>query len=388
MRKVTVIGVGGAGGRIAGRLAEGGEDAPDTLAVDTDSCALAACGAAALLALGERQTGGFGTGGDDEKGRAAAEDGDELFLERLGDAEVAVFVAGLGGGMGSGALPQLAALARGAGGRLSFCFVALPLGVEGAQRRALASRALERLRDACDLLVVLPNDLLCAEAAGRDLQSVFEAADVAFADAVRALWRTLCRPGCLRALDPAEMAAAGRGAGGFACAVATASGATRASDAAQALLRLPALEEGRVLQRAKRVLLGIIGGPDLTLGDIESVMRGVRGALRSECRLWMGTAADEGSTGTLTLLVMAADKPARAPEEAGPAPQRTAPGVEPPPLQPASAGRRGAKAAVRQATLALETVGRGRFKDVAPTYFEGEDLDVPTFRRRNIRLER
>lgn len=391
-RRISVVGVGGAGCRIVGRMSALADDELATMAVDTDTCALAESEAGVRLQIGERQTGGFGAGGDDEKGRLAMEEELGAVLEGMGGAEVAMLVAGLGGGAGSGGIVTLAGATR-AAGMFTFCFVTLPFGFEGGQRKGVANRVLDILKDTADVVVAVPSDSLFAEAS-RELPAVFEQAETVLGGAVAALWQALARPGYIN-LDFADVRSVasdtdGPCAFGFAEAV----GSDKARQAADAFLKSPTLDGGRLLGRARFLLLSIVGGPDLTLREVDTIMKAVVAAAKPEARVIMGTSVDDAWAGRVTLFAILGEKRAARPP------------VELPPREPAAAAAADAALAAaesaaaapggsktrrqrpKQASLPLELSGRGRFKDVEPTIYNGEDLDVPTFVRRGLRIEK
>jgi len=381
--RIMAVGVGGAGGRIVTRVADALEGSVIAAAVNTDSRALEEAHAAVKVRIGGTRTGGLGTGGDDNLGRVAAEDELGMIRAMLADARLAVVVAGLGGGTGTGAAPVILAAAREAGAT-TLCFATLPFQFEGPQRRARADRALTALREACDALIVVPNDRLFAMPDGAGLADAFARADEVLGNGILGLCRMITQPGCM-SLDFADLQQVIRKGGG-ACALGYGDGRgeRKAGDAVAALLASPLLDEGRALDSARCVLVSVIGGPDLTLNEISDAMKAITAKLPAACQVTVGTVVDAAWRGRVTVMAIVSARLAAeenvTPPDADPA--------EPPPGEVAGRGGKRATPAQTQTRLKLDASGRGRFKGLEPTIEDGEDLDLPTFIRRGIPIER
>lgn len=388
-RKISMIGVGGAGSRIVGLMPSDAEDGPATITVDTDTCALVESPAGERVQIGDNVTGGFGTGGETERGREAAEHDLEKLVTTLGGMELVVVVAGLGGGVGGGATPVVLNAAHEAGAA-TVCFLTLPFEFEGAQRKAAASKDLEVLRDACDSVIVVDNNSLFATVDAGDISRVFREADTLLSAGVYSLYQMLARPGYLR-LDLADLRnLCSDTKESPVLAAASAEGEGRATTAVKSLLSSALMENGELPARARLLMLNIVGGPDLTLKEVGEVMNQVSATVRPECRVIMGTSLDDEWIGRISLMAVIGEKrkarakmPETTPEH--PVPDQTS---EPTlsPIAPTPSKKR--KRRPRQERLRLEAAGRGRFKDVEPTILDGEDMDVPTFIRRGIRIDK
>ena len=215
--------------------------------------------------------------------------------------------------------------------------------------------------------------------------------------AVRAIWKLLSQPGLMN-LDFADFRNVVRQCGGsLVMATAEAEGENRAQAILENFRHSALLEQGDVLGRARGLLVGVIGGPDMTLNELQRVVGGITESTRTDVPMHLGTSIDHESRGRISVTVRAAE------HLGGPAPESGevssaasagetpgAPVPEPPaPAEPAGepkpAKGRGRKAV--QPNLPLDgTVGRGRFVNVHPTLYEGQDLDVPTYLRRKIKL--
>ncbi len=389
-RKISVVGIGGAGARIVGQMPSDADDGPITFAVDTDTCSLVESSATEGIQIGEVVTAGFGTGGDTQQGREAAEHDTAKILAMLENMELVVVVAGLGGGVGGGATPVVLGAAQEAGAA-TVCFVTLPFDFEGAQRKAAAAKDMEALREICDTVVVVKNNSLFESVDSSDIAGVFKEADSLLSSGVYSLYQMLALPGYLR-LDLADLRRLSSDTKGECLfAAAGAEGEDRASKAVESLLTGPLMERGKLAERARLLMLSIVGGPDLTLKEIGQLMDRISSTVRPECRVVMGTSVDDGWIGRISLMAIVGEKRKVRPQVEIEVPQQPVsehPAEGPPlsPITPQPSKKR--KRRPRQERLKLEASGRGRFKDVEPTILDGEDMDVPTFIRRGMRIEK
>ena len=381
---ITVVGVGGAGCRIADAVTDGVRAGAAVVAVNTDARVLEASRAATRLQIGATRTAGLGTGGDAGVGRLAAEDDVELIRGLFSETRFAIVVVGLGGGTGSGAASVILREARDAGA-LTLCLATQPCGFEGAAKAAAAESALDTLLKIADAVVVVPNDRLFESVGADDLAGAFRQADQTLGLCLCSLIKMIGEPGQIN-LDFADVRHIVRDSEGT-CTIGYGEGTgdDRTGTAVAALLGSPLLEKGKVLSKAQSLLVSIVGGQDLTVKHVGQIMSELSSRVGENCRVTMGTAIDEDWRDRVTITVLASDrrsamgeaKVAEAPVEyekqAGKVPRR---------------GRKKSKASQTQTILRLDTYGKGRFKDVEPTILDGEDLDTPTFVRRGIAIER
>lgn len=381
---IYLMGLGGAGGRLAARAAAGLPASVKAAMLDTDAADLDAVDIPVKLKLGAARTKGRGAGGNVGTGRLAAEDDLATIRELVAGSRLAIVALGLGGGSGTGAAPAVLRAAREAG-VLTIVVATLPFAFEGAPRRAAAADALRAIQDGADVFVVVPNDRL-AEASGEaGLKAAFEAAGALLGAGIGALCQLLARPGYIR-LDFAMLEDLARRCNGL-CTLgwAEAAGRNRVERVLSGLFEGPMLQQGALIQKAGAMLVGIVGGDDLALKEVGVLMDAIGAKAGDACHLAMGTTivSDADVPRQLAVVVLAAETQVQAPA---------------PPEAPARGGRRGAasrsrrmKAGDRQGVLDLELTppgGRGRFKNVEPTILDGEDLDIPTFIRRGIRIEK
>jgi cell division protein FtsZ len=422
--RLKIFGVGGAGCHVISQIAQSRTQAEhplegvDLIAINTDLQALNEMTGVETLQIGGAVTHGLGTGGEPETGARAAQNDAERIEALAQGADVAFITTGLGGGTGTGASPTIARIAK-EQGALVLAFVALPFSFEGDRRKQQALAGLEQLKAQADAVICIPNDKI-VRIAGPDSSVVdaFKRADETVMVGVQAIWQLLSRKGLIN-LDFADLRAT---LGSKHCdglfSFGQAEGSNKARDAVKALLDNPLLDSGDVLAKAEGVLVSILGGPDLTLADVQKTVEPIS-RLANRAHVIMGAAIDEAYRGKLSVTVIAAANilPRRVPQQpttGKPAvphiavetlsPQTTtrpvsisAPAVavasapkpaveDAPKTEPVVAKRSPAKP--KQETLPLEGVSRGRFDKSEPTLYNGEDLDVPTFIRRAVSLKR
>ncbi len=419
--RLKIFGVGGAGGhtvsQIAASRAHGNRllEGVDLVAINTNLQSLGEIDAAEKVQIGVAVTHGLGAGGEPEIGARAAQSDAEKIEALCRNTDVVFITAGLGGGTGTGASPVVARLAK-EQGALVLAFVALPFSFEGDRRKQQALSGLEQLKAQADAVICIPNDKIF-RFAGEDAGVVdaFKRADENVILGVQAVWQLLSRKGLIN-LDFADLRAT---LGAKHCdglfSHGEAAGPNRVRDAVKMLLENPLLDGGDVLAKAEGVLVSVLGGPDLTLADVQKTVEPItRQAHRAH--VIMGAAIDETYRGKLAVTVIAAAnilprrvvpqplsaKPTMSARSGDAAAYRTArplattvAPVAAAPRQTAGTVAKAEAAAVpksppkpKQETLPLEGVSRGRFDKSEPTLYQGEDLDVPTFIRRGVSLKR
>jgi cell division protein FtsZ len=413
---IKVWGVGGAGCNAVSALDPSVLDGVHILAVNTDSQALAAAAAADKQVLGTRRTRGLGAGGDPELGRAAAEDDLEKMAPFCAGADIVFILAGLGGGTGTGAAPVLAHMAR-ESGALVLAIVTLPFEFEGRRRQQQAQSGLDQLKSAADAVICLPNQKLFKLLDDKTcVGDAFKIGNALLADGLHGIWRLLTRTGLIN-VDFADLCSVTRSrhaASSFA--TAEASGERRAEQIVEKLMAHPLLDGGQVLTEADTVLVSLVGGPDLTLVEIDKMME----PLKRQCEnahIIFGAAIDKQFAHRLTVTLIASCRQPDAARPAASQPARDTSAGQAPPLHfldtdttsdtrppsritpppPALTAEqkeqlfktkkvRNPAKYPRQGQLPLEIVFKGRFEKSEPTIRQGEDLDLPTYIRRGVPL--
>ena len=440
---VKVVSVGGAGLNALDRIVLDGLEKASVVAINTDVQSLTSSVAAHKVQLGRTRTRGLGTGGDPELGyEAAVESADEI-REALTDTRMVFVCAGLGGGTGSGAAPYVAHLAREAGA-LVIAFVTLPFTFEGKRRATQAREALGRLNEIAHSVICFENDRmgdLVAPQAG--IHHAFAMADTTISQSVRSVVNLIQRPGLIRIGFDDLLAALrvrnGRCLFGFG----ESDSDNRGHDALTQALKNPLMDRGRMLADATNVLVQVSGGAGMTLSEVEVLMQELGRHVNEQTQILFGAvvdgklgdrlavtiisslAADEDliseSRDGATLSNVFAQPPVReqhpppqihiepeaamepvAHEEsisfeqpvAAPAAESMPGESEPLPVAPhkKAVPHTDEKAAAKsvpakQEILQFEPVTRGRFEKSEPTIVEGEDLDVPTYLRKNIKVK-
>jgi cell division protein FtsZ len=404
---IKVWGVGGAGCNAVSALDASALEGVDILAVNTDSQALEAAAAAHKLVLGAKRTRGMGAGGDPELGRASAEDDLEKMAVFCAGADIVFVLAGLGGGTGTGAAPVLARMAR-ESGALVLAIVTMPFEFEGQRRQQQAQSGLQFLKTAADAVICLPNQKLFKLLDEKtSVVDSFKISNALLAEGLHGIWRLLTRTGLIN-VDFADLCSVTRGrhaASSFA--TAEASGDRRAEQVVEKLLAHPLLDGGQVLSDSDAVLVSLVGGPDLTLVEIDKMME----PLKRQCEnahIIFGAAIDEQFAHRLSVTVIAScrePQPARENPGGKASPlhfldttngtRPTSRATPPPPeltpeqkeqlLKQQNAKSR-KKFSRMQRELPLEIVFKGRFEKSEPTIRHGEDLDLPTYIRRGVPL--
>ncbi len=366
--RILVMGVGSSGARTVSGMKRLNPTLPVAV-VDTDTRVLDALSVEQKIHVGASTTSGFSAGGDVELGRQAIEKDSSNIRRLLRHVDLLVLVAGFGGGTGSGAVPVIARIAREAG-TLVLCMVGMPFAFEGKQIARIAEEALKRTRTHADAIIRIPNErLIDRSEADLPAEKAFSRSQQLMADALFALQRLLASKGVVD-LDFACIQTMLRNCDGF-CHLATAdgSGPDRAGQVAQALTAHPLLNGGKLLGSAAGLVLGLTGGPDLRLSEIETVMERIHATLPEEVWMNFGVVLDPAFEGRLALLALVAE-------------QWKEPLVD-------AAGRQTFFRYDRgQGELPLELVGKGEFAQVDPTIHNNQDLDVPTYIRRDIKLPR
>jgi len=303
--RLLVVGIGDGGVNAVVRMQKERLYGVRLVAVDTDKQVLAASAVAEQLQLGGELTGGRGTGGDVEKGRKGALES-RWEIARLVQGMDLVFVtAGLGGGTGTGAAPVIAEIAKEAGA-LTIGVVTLPFSFEGATRREHAEEGLHELRGAADVLIVVSNDrLLETNAKGMPMLRAFELADGILHQGVRGISDLITIRGLIN-LDFADIRNVLAGAGDAMMGMGEASGDGRAIAAAKIASTNPLLE-GDSIRGARKLIMNVTGGKDLTLGEVTAAADHIRRATATESDLVFGAVVRDDLTGRIQITVIAAD---------------------------------------------------------------------------------
>src|ERR687897_125880 len=243
--RIKVVGVGGGGGNAVNRMVTAGLDGVEFIVANTDLQALKLNPAPYKLQIGSKLTKGLGAGADPNVGRQAALEDTEKLIEALDGADMVFVTTGLGGGTGTGAAPVIASLASELGA-LTIAVVTKPFKFEGKKRQIQAERGLEELRDCVDTVITIPNErLLATISRTTSLTDAFAAADDVLRQAIQGISDLILVPGLIN-LDFADVKTIMSHMGLAIMGTGTASGETRAIDAANAAISSPLLEDASV----------------------------------------------------------------------------------------------------------------------------------------------
>ncbi|MBN2507791.1 MAG: cell division FtsZ family protein [Verrucomicrobia bacterium] len=413
---IRVLGVGDAGCNVAAHLARDPLPHVSFAGLNTNARALAQTVLPTQLSLGARMMRGLGTGGDPERGRAAAEVDMAGIRGLCEGADIVFLVVGLGGGTGTGAGPVVARAAR-EQGALVLVAAILPFACEGQRRQRQAQIGLHDLKKAADVVICVPNqNVFKLIDDGTSLLHAFALTNELVAQGLRGIWRLLSKPGLLNA-DFADLCALTQGKHAeSALATAEASGENRVQAALDQIRSHPLLESGQALSNAAGVLVSLSGGPGLAMSEVHRLMEEIN--QQAENAHVVLAASLDDTLGDRLQVTLIASRPgageppaAAAPSEESliapeiqsqlveplssprpasrflpPPPELTAEQTEQLWTQQEGCGGRRLKSRFRQGQLPLEIVSKGRFEKSEPTIHRGEDLDVPTYVRRGVAL--
>jgi len=299
---IRVVGVGGAGINAVNRMMDAGIAQVDFVAVNTDAQQLALSDAAAKIHIGQDVTQGLGSGSDPDAGRRSAEENYDQIKSALRGSDMVFVAAGEGGGTGTGAAPVVARIAREVGA-LTVGIVTTPFKFEGTRRRDAAQSGVEDLRDACDTVIVIPNDRLL-EVLDRSTSMIdaFRIADDVLRQGVQGICDLITMPGLIN-LDFADVRTIMSGAGSALMGIGYSESDNRAREAAERALRSPLIDTEIVA--AKGILLSIAGGDDLTLLEVNEAAEAVRAAATDDTNIIFGATVDERLNGQVWVTVIA-----------------------------------------------------------------------------------
>ncbi|WP_332691263.1 cell division protein FtsZ [Bosea sp. (in: a-proteobacteria)] len=307
--RITVFGVGGAGGNAVNNMIEAGLDGVDFVCANTDAQALALSRAPRIIQMGLQVTEGLGAGSQPEVGRAAAEEVSDEIRDHLAGAHMVFITAGMGGGTGTGAAPAIARVARDMG-ILTVGVVTKPFQFEGHRRMRMAEAGIGELNEAVDTLIVIPNQNLFRVAnENTGFADAFGMADQVLYSGVACITDLMVRPGLIN-LDFADVRAVMRGMGKAMMGTGEAQGEKRALSAAQAAINNPLLDDVS-MKGARGLLISITGGRDMKLYEVDEAATRIREEVDSEANIIVGATFDESLEGTVRVSVVATgiDKP-------------------------------------------------------------------------------
>ncbi len=301
--RITVIGVGGAGGNAVNNMIRSKLEGVEFVVANTDAQSLAQNLAETRLQLGIGTTQGLGAGSRPDIGRAAAEEAIEQVIESIGGSHMVFIAAGMGGGTGTGAAPVIARAAR-EQGVLTVGVVTKPFNFEGQHRMRLAEAGIAELQQHVDTLIIIPNQNLFRIANERTtFADAFKMADDVLYSGVRGVTDLMIMPGLIN-LDFADIRSVMSEMGKAMMGTGEAEGESRAVDAAQKAISNPLLDDVS-MKGARGVLINITGGPDMTLFEVDEAANRIRDEVDPDANIIFGSTFDEGMTGRMRVSVVA-----------------------------------------------------------------------------------
>lgn len=408
---IKLVGVGGAGSNAVDRLKMENLERLQLAVVNTDYQALSSSPVQDKVLIGMGVTRGLGAGGDPDLGREAAEADREKIAAVVKECDLVFLMGGMGGGTGSGALPVVAETAAEAGA-LVIAFVTMPFSFEGGRRLKQAEEGLQALRRVCDAVIPLPNDMLLQEGASdASVLDSFARADEWIGRGVKSIWAMLFKTGLIN-LDFAALRQVFQQRGGKTLfGLGEGAGENAVADAIASLKLCPLLHTPEFSRKADRLLVNITGGTDLTLPKVNELMTAITDQFGRESHVIMGAVIDESMQNRVEICVIGmTDMNGRAaPRRPLPVPARQtrapfAPRTEEPAAETLPAASAAAEATpvaapelfaagtVASKKVAQDEFGfgeiesRGHFEKTDRNLFDGQDLDVPTYLRKGIKI--
>ena len=286
---IFVVGAGGAGNNTISRLNEMGIEGATTIAVNTDAQDLFYSQSAKKVLLGRQTSKGLGAGGDPSVGEECAEESEDEIRDELEGSDMVFVTCGLGGGTGTGSAPIIAKIAKKLGA-LTVAVATMPFSAEGIKRRENADQGLEKLQEAADTVIIIPNDKLLEVAPNLPLNKAFMVSDEILGRAVKGITELITKKG-LVSLDFADIKSIMGGSGMAMIGMGESESGDRALESVHEALSSPLLDID--ISNATGALVNITGSSDLTLHEAEKIVQVVADKLDPEANIIWGTQIDE-----------------------------------------------------------------------------------------------
>jgi cell division protein FtsZ len=301
--RITVFGVGGAGGNAVNNMITAGLQGVDFVVANTDAQALTMSKAERVIQMGVQVTEGLGAGSQPDIGRAAAEEVIDEIRDHLSGAHMVFVTAGMGGGTGTGAAPVIARSARELG-ILTVGVVTKPFHFEGQRRMRIADGGIAELQKCVDTLLIIPNQNLFRVANEKTtFADAFALADQVLYSGVACITDLMVKEGLIN-LDFADVRAVMREMGKAMMGTGEAQGDKRAMTAAEAAIANPLIDDAS-MKGAKGLLISITGGRDLTLYEVDEAATRIREEVDQDANIIVGATFDESLDGMIRVSVVA-----------------------------------------------------------------------------------
>ena len=281
---IFVVGAGGAGNNTISRLNEIGIEGAETITVNTDAQDLYYSKSDKKILLGRKTSGGLGAGGDPSIGEECAEETEDEIRESLEGADMVFVTCGLGGGTGTGSAPIVAKISKKLGA-LTVAVVTMPFSAEGIRRRNNADEGLEKLQEAADTVIIIPNDKLLEVAPNLPLTKAFLVSDEILGRAVKGITELITKPGGMAMIGMGES-----------------DSGDRALESVHEALSSPLLDID--ISNATGALINISSGEDLTLHESEKIVQVVADKLDPEANIIWGAQLDSSLQSTVRTTIV------------------------------------------------------------------------------------
>ena len=301
--RITVFGVGGAGGNAVNNMITAGLQGVDFVVANTDAQALTMSKAQRIIQMGTQVTQGLGAGSQPDVGAAAAQEVIDEIRDHLSGANMVFVTAGMGGGTGTGAAPVIAKTAREMN-ILTVGVVTKPFHFEGARRMRTAESGISELHKVVDTLLIIPNQNLFRVANEKTtFADAFAMADQVLYSGVACITDLMVKEGLIN-LDFADVRAVMREMGKAMMGTGEASGDKRALTAAEAAIANPLIDDSS-MKGARGLLISITGGKDLTLFEVDEAATRIREEVDQDANIIVGATFDESLDGLIRVSVVA-----------------------------------------------------------------------------------
>ncbi len=300
--KIKVVGIGGGGGSAVNRMISDNIKGVEFIVINTDVQALNQNLAPRKIPIGKTLTRGLGAGMNPEIGSRAAEENQNEIREALSGADMVFLTCGLGGGTGTGAIPEVAKLAKDIGA-LTVAVVTKPFTFEGAQRRRIAEDGFDRLLQHVDAIITIPNDrVLQIIDKKTSLIDAFNVVDDVLRQGVQGIAELITVPGLIN-VDYADVKAIMESSGSALMGIGRATGENRAVEAAKQAIASPLLELS--IDGAKGILFTISGGADLGMHEVAEAAKVITGSADEDARVIFGATIDNNMNEEVRITVVA-----------------------------------------------------------------------------------
>jgi cell division protein FtsZ len=301
--RMKVVGVGGGGGNAVNRMIDEHLEGVEFISVNTDAQALLNSKSDVKIQIGKKLTRGLGAGARPEIGKQAIEESREEVSRSIGGADLVFITCGMGGGTGTGAAPVICELAKEAGA-LTVGIVTKPFLFEGRKRMRQAEQGIAEMRKHVDTMIVVPNErLLAVVGKGIPFQDALKKADEVLLHATQGIASLITSTGIIN-VDFADVRTVMQSGGSALMGTGIGRGENRALEAAQQAISSPLLDNVSIAG-ATGVLINIIGGDDLTLGETTQINDIIHDAVGDDAEIIFGAGNDPAMHGEVRVTVIA-----------------------------------------------------------------------------------